>query len=54
MQYRTHRRHCTYFEGAQSDYADFNSDVIQGSGLGPIFFLLAISDYKLVLKITFY
>jgi len=44
------RSHCTRFNGVISSLARINASIIQGSGLGPMDFVVAISDLKPVNK----
>lgn len=48
LSYLAERQHCTYYDSYTSQFLDFNSGVIQGSGLGPLLFNIATKDYKVV------
>ena len=45
INYLTNRKQCTSFIGKTSDYKGITSGVVQGSGLGPLIFIMATYDY---------
>ena len=50
IDYLSHRQHSTRFQGQTSDFENINSAVIQGSGLGPVLYSMATSNFNIVHK----
>lgn len=46
ISYLTQRIHCTKYNDLYSNYKKINAGVVQGSGLGPLFFITAFADFK--------
>ena len=44
VEWLTDRKHCTKFQGEVSPMIVINASVIQGSGLGPVAFIIDASD----------